>query len=253
MAGFIETLREKNALLFYFGLFCFVGGLVCAVLTKTTVVQIAGVSAWLKPAKFFVSIAIFCWSMGWYMQYLDDKKQVNLYNIVLIVGMLYELVVITAQAYRGQLSHFNVSTPLNGMLFTLMGIVITIVTLWTGYIGYLFFVQQSFSIPMTIVWGIRLGIIISVIFAFQGGVMGSMLRHTVGAPDGGPGLPIMNWSRNNGDLRIAHFLGLHALQAIPLLSMLVSKNVNYVIAIAAGYTLMVVFTLIQALQGKPIF
>ena len=253
MAGFIETLREKNALLFYFGLFCFVGGLVCAILTKTTSLQIIGVSAWLKPAKFFVSIAIFCWSMAWYMQYLDDQKKVDLYNIVLIVGMLYELVVITGQAYRGQLSHFNVTTPLNGMLFTLMGIVITIVTLWTGYIGYLFFAQQSFSIPMTIVWGIRLGIIISVIFAFQGGVMGAMLRHTVGAPDGGVGMPVVNWSRNNGDLRIAHFLGLHALQVIPLLSMLVSKNVSYVIAIAIGYTLLVVFTLVQALQGKPLF
>ena len=42
--------------------------------------------------------------------------------------------------------------------------------------------------------------------------------HTIGAPDGTPGLPLVNWSRTHGDLRIPHFFGLHGLQAIPLLA-----------------------------------
>lgn len=251
--GLLESLREKNALLFYFGLLCLAAGIICIILTQTTQQRIMGSNAYLKPMKFCLSIWLFCWSMGCYMQYLDAQGKVKLYSIIAVIGLAYELVIIIGQAYRGQLSHFNVSTPLNGMLFTSMGVVIVIVTSWTGYTGYLFFAQQAFAVPATVVWGIRLGIAMSVIFAFQGGVMGAMMRHTVGAPDGTPGLPLVNWSNTNGDLRIAHFLGMHALQVIPLLSLLVSKNVGYVIAIAVGYFLIVVFTLVQALQGRPLF
>jgi hypothetical protein len=249
----LNSIREKNALLFYFGTVCFIAGLVCIVLMQTTNQRIMGVSAWLKPMKFYLSIAIFSWSMGFYMQFLDAQAKVSVYNYVLVAGMLIELLIITGQAARGQLSHFNVSTPLNGALFSIMGITIVIVNLWTAYIGYLFFEQSGFDIPMDWVWGIRLGIIISVIFAFQGGIMGGMLRHTVGAEDGGAGIPLVNWSKNNGDLRIAHFFGLHALQIIPLLSMLIARNTMHVIAIATAYTLFVVYTLVQALQGKSLF
>lgn len=83
--------------------------------------------------------------------------------------------------------------------------------------------------------------------------MGSRLSHTVGAADGSPGVPILNWSFTHGDLRIAHFVGMHALQVIPLLSFFVLKSTRLTILAGTVYTALAVCTLWIALQGKPIF
>ena len=66
-------------------------------------------------------------------------------------------------------------------------------------------------------WGVRLGLAVFVVGSLLGFVLVANQGHSVPGPDGGPGLPFVNWSLDRGDLRIAHFIGLHALQALPLL------------------------------------
>lgn len=81
--------------------------------------------------------------------------------------------------------------------------------------------------------------------------MGSRMSHTVGAPDGGGGLRFLNWYRTNGDLRVAHFIGMHALQVLPLMAFYVLKNTKAVFVFSGLYLLLAVWVLVQALQGKP--
>jgi hypothetical protein len=80
------------------------------------------------------------------------------------------------------------------------------------------------------------------------------LAHTVGASDGGQGLPFFNWSRIAGDLRIAHFMGIHALQIVPLFAFFTGfKNARTVIIFAAVYFVLVSLLLYNAMQGRPLF
>jgi hypothetical protein len=83
--------------------------------------------------------------------------------------------------------------------------------------------------------------------------MGSRLTHTIGGADGGDGLPILNWSTRFGDPRVAHFIGMHALQILPILSFYLFKNTKITVIAAVFYMILAAFTLVQALQGKPLF
>jgi hypothetical protein len=250
---FLRELKSRNALLYYYGWLYFIGGIVSIIMSLASDTTVLGINAWIKPMKFFLSIWIFCWTMAWYLTYLDNKRRVRAYTWAIVIVMLIEQVIITWQAANGRLSHFNNSTPFYLLLFSTMGVAITALTVWTAVIGYYFFQQKHFTVPMPYIWGIRLGIIVFVIFAFEGGVMATRLAHTVGAPDGGPGLPVLNWSKEYGDLRVAHFIGIHSLQAIPLFGYYVAKSNRAVLFFAAGYFLVTVFLLIQAFQQMPLF
>ncbi|MGF1639299.1 MAG: hypothetical protein ACFCUU_19635 [Cyclobacteriaceae bacterium] len=251
MATFVETIRDKNAVMFYFGLLMLGGAILTAILTQYTSSQIMGANAYLKPMKFYLSGFILAWTMGYFMQFLDNQKQVSIYNWVYVITIGYELLAITLQAALGKQSHFNKDTAFDQSVFYLMGFMITLVTLWTGYMTYLFFVQKEFSASPILIWSIRLGLLMTVVFAFQGGLMAALLRHGMGGLDGGAGLPLVNWSRHHGDLRVAHFFGIHAAQIIPFVSILFAKSIQHVFVIATIFFVFVTLTLIQAFLGKP--
>jgi len=252
MIPFIKELILRNETLFYFGLLNLVFAMLCLILSFTTSTQVMGVSAWIKPFKFALSTTLYLWAMAWFCHYLPHFN-ISLFNSVNLVLFTFEVGYIAIQAQKGQLSHFNLSTPVYATLYSLMALAATLITIYAAYVGILFFSESLPSLPTYYLWSVRLGIVLFVIFSFEGFVMGSRLTHTIGGPDGEAGIPILNWSTKYGDPRIAHFIGMHALQIIPFLSFYIFKNDKLVFVISFLYFILALFTLIQALGGKPLF
>ena len=251
--SFLDTLKFRNESLYYFGWACLVASLIFSILIKTTSIQVMGVNAWYKPLKFALSTVLFSWAMGWYAHYLGSSINIKAYNWTVIILLGFEIVYIAFQANRGQLSHYNLSTPVYSFLYSMMALAATAVTLYTGYLGLLFFKNDFPDLPIYYLWAIRLGIMIFVVFSLEGFVMGSRLTHTIGGPDGGPGLPLLNWSTKYGDPRIAHFIGMHALQVLPILSYYLLRSVKLTFFAGLMYCFLAAFALFQALQGRPFF
>jgi hypothetical protein len=201
---------------------------------------ITGAPAWEKPAKFAASTAIYSATVAWLFRYLTVwPRFVTWMGRLLALGLTVEVAIIFIQAARGTTSHFNVRTPLDLVLFRTMGVFIAL--LWLSSVGItVALFRQTFSDPAWC-WALRLGMMITVIGAAMGGIMLRMTpeqaaqagrgqaaatngAHTVGAPDGGPGLPVVGWSTEHGDLRIPHSFGLHGVQAIPFFAWLISRR-----------------------------
>ena len=249
--NFLEALKLRNEPLFYFGLVCLIIAIACLILSKNTNTQFGGTSAWYKPFKFAASIMIYSWTMAWLCYELPNFNT-NLFNWTIILLLGFEIVYITLQAAKGQASHFNLTTPLYSILFSIMGIAATLVTIYTAYIGILFFQAELPNLPTSYIYAIRLGIILFVIFSFEGGLMGARMSHAVGTIETNTTIPFLNWSKKIGDLRIAHFIGMHALQILPLLGYYLIKNPKGIIIASIFYFALALFTLIQALNGKPL-
>ena len=251
--NFISELKHRNKSLFWFGLFNIAVGFICLILMQVDNLQILNVNRWLKPMKFYFSVGIMILTMGWLLHYLNNAKKIKRYTWLLIVSMFFENGLIISQAIRGTTSHYNVNTLVDGIIFNFMGLFILLFTLTFVFICIAFFRQKQFSISDAYVLGIRLGILFFILFSLEGGIMLAMMKHTVGAPDGSPGLSVINWSKDYGDLRIAHFAGIHALQILPLLSFYVAKTKKQVIILSLVYFAFVATLFIQAIKGIPLF
>ena len=220
--------------------------------------HVTGLLVWAKPLKFSLSIVAYVWTLAWLLADLPAPAQRAVRRISqgVALSMVVEQAVIFIQAARGTTSHYNASSPLNGVLFELMGLFIavnTVLTVWAVYLAW----RHRPHGPAGYVWGLRLGLLVFLIGSVLGGFMIHTQQHTVGAPDGGPGLPGLGWSTVAGDLRLAHFLGMHALQALPLLGWVLSRRVpRRAVALTwlgtALYAAAVAGLLLQALAGRPL-
>lgn len=196
---------------------------------------ITGAPAWLKPAKFAVSIAIYSFSLIWLLSFIRGHRRfVAGIGWGVAAAFAVEMTLIAMQAARGTTSHFNVGTPFDAAVFAIMAAAIVFAWLLNAGAAILL-LRQRFVDPV-LGWGLRFGLLIALVgmaLAFlmtretpaqaaseAPAIVGA---HMVGVADGGPGLPVVGWSVVGGDLRAAHFVGLHALQLLPLVAWLVGR------------------------------
>jgi hypothetical protein len=218
---------------------------------------ILGINPWIKPAKFFASIGIYLVTVAWMV---TQVRTGSLTRAVLrwtfIVTMIGEGVLIAMQSARGVTSHFNHTTPFDAMVFRTMGGLIALNTV-AAFGLLLRFVRSPRPMPRAVLSGIRWGLVLFLLASAVGGLMVSAGSHAIGVPDGGPGLPFVNWSTEGGDLRIAHFVGLHALQGLPILGWMLSRrspgaSAGTVRLAAAAWAALFAGLLWTALNGRAI-
>jgi len=220
---------------------------------------IAGVNPWLKPAKFCISVALYCATLSILLGLIEGFTKMRLWIGRAVATLMFaEVFLITFQAARGVTSHYNVTTPLDGLIFAAMGILIGVNTVLDSVVFGLFLISPAPQVSTGALWGIRFGLVLFIAASFEGFAMIMNQAHTVGAADGGAGVAWLNWSKQHGDLRVAHFLGLHALQILPVAGLVVDRILAApaarglaVSALSVAYGWLMWWQTKVALAGKP--
>ncbi|UCH24522.1 MAG: hypothetical protein JSV66_11255 [Trueperaceae bacterium] len=237
---------------------------------------ITGMPAWVKPTKFGISITLYTLTLTWMLGLVQGRRRlVNILAWTVITMFLVEWAAMLTQVVRGTSSHFNLTTPFDAALFSAMGIAISI--LWVANLvvaGLLLF--QRVGSP-SFAWAIRLGLLLTLVGMAEGFLMTNPTAqqlaglqagetvsivgaHSVGVEDGGEGLPLVGWSTEGGDLRIGHFVGLHALQVLPFIGWLVSRRnrlseprrTGLVWTAGGAYLGLIALVTWQALRAQPL-
>jgi hypothetical protein len=238
---------------------------------------LTGVPIWLKVFKFSTSFVLYSTTLAWMLSLLPRRNRKAEWAATIIVALaLVEMVIITGQVIRGQTSHFNGTSPFNEMLFNIMGA--SIMAVWFAQLVIAVVLARAPIADRAVAYGVRLGLLVSLLGMLAAvpmtlptaapGVEGITGAHSVGVLDGGPGMPITGWSLTGGDLRIGHFVGLHALQALPLLAWGLARlaarsrrfgarldentRVRLLVVTAVAYTVLMTMLTWQALRGQPL-
>jgi hypothetical protein len=260
MRSVLSDARRGHAGLYVFAAAMVALSVATAVLLVVDQRTLLGAPLWAKPFKFAVSLGLYAATLTWMLGRLDPgpdgRPPLRLTGWVLTLAGALEIAIITGQAARGARSHFNLEEADDALLFRLMGVAIAALYLATAAVA-LRLLRGPAGPERT---AVRLGLLVTLLGMSVGWVMIVVGGHTVGAGDGGPGLPLVGWSTAAGDLRAAHFVGLHALQLLPLLVVALrgvarlddAARRRIVVGAGAGYSALVVLLTVQALRAQPL-
>ncbi|MGA5001860.1 hypothetical protein ACPCB7_27960 [Streptomyces arboris] len=241
---------------------------------------LVGAPIWAKPFKFSLSFTAYGLTLAWMLAQTTWGRRTGWWagNVVVLTALV-EMVLVIGQVIREKRSHFNAETAFDANLYTVMGL--TVVALWAATLVIAVLLLRTRLADRATAWAIRGGALIALVGAGLGFLMAQPTAeqraagnldtadvigaHSVGVPDGGPAMPLTGWSTTGGDLRIPHFVGMHALQLLPLLLIALvllapriarlgdaRVRLRLVRVATVGYAGLVALTTWQALRGQPL-
>ena len=239
---------------------------------------IDGGPVWAKPMKFALSFVVLfgtlalvearlspAWRDGWLLRGTV---------VAMAVAMILEMGYIITQAAQGEASHFNFSTPYNAIMYgTVMAFGAFVLVAGVAVFGVAAARDRAArdraardraardraatmgpALRQGVVWGFGLTLVLTLITAFT---LGNMEGHFVGvpAPDAAT-IPLFGWSAAVGDLRPAHFLALHTMQALQLVGLWIDRRGGgaawQVPAAAVIWVALTLGLFVQGLLGLPL-
>lgn len=270
-------LHEGSSWLTWTGVLMLVDTVVSLVGLAVDPTVITGAPAWMKPLKFAISTSLFSFTVAFMIGQLGRTRRLAaILGRFMAVALTVEILLIDMQAARHTTSHFNYATRFDAAVFGVMGIGILVLFLSTALLLGAACVDR-FS-DRALGWAIRLSLLLALLGMGVGpmmtmptpeqlsaqhgkpGRMPHMGAHTVGAPDGGAGMPVTGWSADHGDLRIAHFIGLHGMQVLLLAWWMALRRWKWSeagqirLVFAASLSTAAIFGVVlwQALRGLPL-
>jgi hypothetical protein len=224
-----------------------------------------GALVWMKPLKFLASLGLFALTSAWALACTTAQAQRSrsawAVLVLVVVMSLFELSYITWKAALGEASHFNTRDTFHALMYSLMGAGAVILTATSGVVAWLVARQGNGQVRAVMRHAIVLGFALTVMLGvLSGAAMSTQPGHFVGAGANAVTVPLLGWSLVAGDYRVAHFLGMHAQQALPLIALVLIRQsadmpgaaaLRVLNLSAVAWCALVAFTYVQALRGQP--
>jgi hypothetical protein len=255
LAGWLRESLQRQRLLTVFGLLMLAAMLPALLALALDARMLRGVSVWMKPLKFMASVGLFSLTTAWFAGLVSEAQRDNRVMrgvawVVVVAGGL-EVFYISLQAALGQASHFNFTDKLHALLYQLMGVGAVAMCITQAVLA-----QQIARHPqpgVNLLWqrAVRSGLWLTLLLGAGTGIVLAGIQ-----PPSGAGLPVVGW-HGAGDLRMAHFLGMHAQQLLPLAGWLLVNNATaapqwrsrVLTGAAMAYVLLWAAALLLGLQG----
>ena len=250
VVSLLKSIRHGSPLLWRSSLLMLAGVMMCIIFLSFDARLIGGVNVWEKPAKFFLSLAVQALTVGWAMSLVPTATRgIRTAGWIFVGAAWMEMAYIVFRAGRGEASHFNQSSGLAMFMYALMGVGAVLLVTSSAFVGWRVWQTRGNDIlRLSAAVGLMLGATLGLI---AGAYLSSHSSHWIGGDlTDATGLPFLNWSTTGGDLRVSHFIGLHATQAVPLAGLSGQSAIVYGVAVAV--TLAMAATFVMAAMGIPL-
>jgi hypothetical protein len=239
------------------------GALPCLIAMALDPRTVNDISVWVKPTKFFISLALYFATLGWFFGYLPASAQTSRRGRYVVLAALtaggLEMAWLISAAVMGVPAHFSRYSTAWAAAYNAAGA--TALVLLSAIVVQGLMIARDRDVPLApafrraLVLAALLSAVATLVTATT---LSAGVGHWVGGtPTDAGGLPLMGWSRSGGDLRVAHFFALHMHQALALWGWLIVASgvrqplraVHLGAAVMLGWT---AFTFVQALRGQPL-